>query len=964
MGNPEQFDKYRKKLMELTERAEGYVTALSQDTDFKNFIDDTDQDEIRHSLKVLKDNVLPIALFAKMQSGKSTTTAAFADGREITPCAKGGGGLRTSTVSVTIYNDDNIQEVLVNGVHTTPVKITLYSEQDLVQCILDVAGGNMPQGIFAACDLDNPEHCKILKKIISDNYDLENPEDRERLKEIIAADYNLNKPEHRKILKEVIDADYNLDNSEHRELLKKIIDEIRNLNNPKYYELLMDAVQLEIGIYASLPGEYPTEKLATLREAILILKFYHSNARKKLLAGEFSTIAGVQPFLKSEHWESRWGKLVEDGFDKTASQFTAEESLHVFVKEIMMPFKSDFMKKIGSEVTDAPGTMANLRDTMRALDSASRAAIIVFVLNGDRQFTEDERKQLRTLRDSGMADKVVFALNFKDRTPEVIKNTVEKEIISVLSHEGFNAPHHKHFLYYNAYIAMRVFQAEMIIQGKLDALSAEGILKDAEEMEVEGKTVEQAWKNTTMTALARVGNMSLAMQVLNAPSLPDKKVLEKIRAFSRWDEMIFSLRAHILKNRAAGVLLDLGAVPVVKAIKSMEQTLKSREDESEKALSVVEEQYNRAKKVLEDFSARADEELSKKFTDEIDKALARNYFDEVLLGSVNPAAEDAAPQVFNESGILDHVGSGIAKVVAGVANIFRSKKNQLVAVSVEEICNRIISSCYKEATEKSAKNWSKNLEDSKVYHYYVKQTITEVRSELQRIWQELKSTDDAEDNDFLDDIEPIPKNLTGAFHSDVIRRDVKFKSVDTAAGAKSEAINALTYTTSAAGAYLGGAYIYMNILPATFVIPGIGQILAVGAVLVGIITTLIFDNSDESIKKIRDGIEGELSRNLNSNSTSIQSNIIKGDPPKAQGIGIIRQFYVDSFKKKIADQKAVLDKKYNNALDYLNRSKEERERISAKAFDWRTEKIVPLREKATEIEQEIIEIFGGGAENA
>ena len=38
MGNPEQFDKYRKKLMELTERAEGYVTALSQDTDFKNFI--------------------------------------------------------------------------------------------------------------------------------------------------------------------------------------------------------------------------------------------------------------------------------------------------------------------------------------------------------------------------------------------------------------------------------------------------------------------------------------------------------------------------------------------------------------------------------------------------------------------------------------------------------------------------------------------------------------------------------------------------------------------------------------------------------------------------------------------------------------------------------------------------------------------------------------------------------------
>ena len=877
MADVNQFDQYRNRLVGLTEQADHYVTELAQDDDFKNYVGKSPE-EIRYSLQILKDNVFPIALFAKMQSGKSTTTAAMADGREITPCGKGGGGLRTSTVSVTIYNDDNIQEVEVNGVRTTPVEINLYSNQELVQCILDAVGGN-------------------LTNMDSSSYDLTDDEDRAGLKV---------------------------------------------------------AVELEIEIYKSAPEKYPIDKLATLREAILILAFYGSDAHQKLLAGELSTITGIQPLLKANEWETKWEKLAQDGFDKTVKKFTAEESLHVFVNNIRVPVRSEFMKRTGTAVTDAPGTMANLRDTKRALETAQAAAIILFLLNGNKEFTEEDKNQLRILRETGMSDKVVFALNFM-RSPQSIRNTVEDAIYSVLRQEGYTAPHHQNFLYYNAYLAMHAFQGEKIAQMTLDDLSEQGLLKDAEKFGDEVSNVKDAWKNTTAMILSQVGNMKLAMKVSSATLTADSKVLQEIRAFSRWDEMIFSLRSHILKNRAAGVLLDLGARPVVKTLESIERTLKQREDVSEKARIYIETQHDVAKRILDEFSAEADDVLSSEFSEEIDKALARDYFDKVLLGSVNDAADTAAPRIFDSTGILDNIGNTLDGIATSIGNIFRDKHNKKVHVSIEKQCNNIISNCYKETVSKKATNWSVNLEKSNgTYDRQVRQTVKRVQSELRRIWENLK----LENNELLYSIDPIPAKLTGSLQKDQQRYYLKVNGIDTSASAKSAAWNALTYTTSAFGTI--GFFAYM--VPTLFAIPGFGWILGVGASLVGLITSAIFDDSDERIAAIKEKTASELRNNLSAESFEIQQTIVEGKPPESPGIKAIREFYVDLFKKKIAEQHELLEADYRRAIAELELNQEERDRIKAKAFAWRTEKIAILREDVAVIEQEITKIFGRDGE--
>ena len=901
MTDPRKFDEYRKKLIRLTEEADRCVTELAEDADFKNYVGKAPS-EIRYSLSILNQNVFPIALFAKTQAGKSTTTAAMADGREITPCGRGGGGLRTSTVSVTIYNDDNVQEVEINGVRTTPVEINLYTNQELVQCILDAASGHL--------DDSDPN-----------SYDLDNATDRAKLKA---------------------------------------------------------AVESEIEIYKDSTNTYPSSKLATLREAILILAFYGSDAHQNLLAGKLSTIAGMQSFLKTDGWETKWENLAQDGFDKTAKKFTAEGSLHVFVNSIRVPVKSAFMKDTGTAITDAPGTMANLRDTIRAINAASESAVIVFVVDSELQFNEEDRNQLKTLYESGLADKVVFVMNFKRKPGSPAVNDVEKQDLSVLSQEGFKAQHHQKFLYCNSYLAVHAAQGEMIANGTFDPLSEKGLLEDAKQMDVPYGSAEEAWKNTTQSVLGKLNNFQLMAQVANATLTPGNEIFKQIREVSRWDEMISSLRAHILQNRAGGVLLDLGARPVVKTLESIERTLRQREEAAEIDLKTLQAQYEQAQQILEDFSKQADIELAQNFTNDIDKALARDYYDKVLLNSINETAQIAAPQIFDSTNLMDNIKALIGTILAKkipFVDLFIDVADVTTTDTIKRRCSNIISATYKIVVSKKIAAWAETLENSNAYVTNVQKNVLNTRKNLQQIWQDLSQ----EENGLLIDIDPIPMDITGSMKSDVNAFEFQF-SGDTTIQAQFDFMNIIKSLLAAGGTYVGGAWIYLYVLPATLVIPFIGPILLGLSILVALLVKDAGNNDrQKQIDAISQDIVKDMRNKLMDDRDSIEDKIILGSVSEedilnpdsfynalspvekgklSAGIKFVRLFYLMFFKATIEQQKAKLEAKYNQALAELELSQEKRDLIKAKAEKIRTEQITPLRKKVAAVEQEITKVFG------
>ena len=903
------FNQTQKVLIKYAEDAKNYAEKLAQDPDFKIYIGKTSED-ISNACTIIKDNIFPITLFAKFQSGKSTTTAAMSDGCEITPCGKGGGGLRTSTVPVTIYNSDKVPLVEYAGKLTTPVEIKLLSKVDLTKTIADAAS-TLPVPV-------GDDGAPIPKEYF-----------------------------------------YDLDNAKHKEILE-------------------EAIKAEIEIYKN-DAFYDNNKLTTLQDAILIIKFYGCDAYKKLCAGEFSTIQGMQSFLKVENWETKWANLREAGLDlidrknkNTALDFKAEECLHVFIESIRVPVKSKFMSETGTAVTDSPGIMANSRDTERARKAAVNAAVILFVLNGDAQFSDEDKAQLQFLKANGMAKKVIFTINFKTNPETIQINGIERSIAASLRSLGYTEPYQQEFLYFNAYLAMHYFQVPKVLSGEIDTLSEQGIIADAKQFfpNKNFSNAKDALKKTTVRVLRMIDEEDCADDLQEVGFT--QSVQQKIYQISGWAPMITKLRSHIIQKRAAGVLRDLGINPILKSITAIEKILKACEDAAELDKEKATEEYKNAKFLLEKFSDQANQVIDENLTDYIDKSLAENYYSEVVIAAVDDSTKKAAPQIYEETGIISNIGSAADWAVTkaanfgiGVINLFKTDEiDYFEHKSISEICNNIMSREYELALSNRGTAWTANLESSPLYTGQVKNTVLFVQQQFKNLWQELK----LKENPFLEKIESLPAELTGSMSKDVVRSDINRVVLENTSYAAefsiSDIVNAIL---TGAATYASSAFVYLHVLPATFIIPGIGQILLVVSAVVALIKWLTTDDQ-KRINQLQQKIATELKNKLEETKEDTIANIINGQPkafpePKP-GVNFIREFYTSFFKGVLEQQKKTLEDEYKQKLAELNQTQAKRDEIKVKAAQWREQHIQPLRQNLREVQQQIENVWGAGDSNA
>ena len=149
------FDKLRMEAIGRTDEAINCVKELMEDDDFEAY-GKKNLEKLEYSRHILQDNTLPLSLMASFQQGKSTTTSAMADGHEITPCGKGGGGIRTSSIPVTMYNDANSTEVVVNS----------YTKMVLTQHIIACCTAHLDNADPTAYDLDSNKSRKLLQAAV------------------------------------------------------------------------------------------------------------------------------------------------------------------------------------------------------------------------------------------------------------------------------------------------------------------------------------------------------------------------------------------------------------------------------------------------------------------------------------------------------------------------------------------------------------------------------------------------------------------------------------------------------------------------------------------------------------------------------------------------------------------------------------------------------------------------------
>lgn len=888
------FDEYRLKLHSLVNKSVEYAEEMNEDADFSSYSTKI-IDELRYSQKILADNIMPTSLFSAFQKGKSTTTVAMADGHEITPCGKGGGGIRLSAVPLTIYHDP----------HTTQVTINTYPKEKLVRRIMDIAG----------------EHLDVQ------------------------------------------DAEFDLDNEEHRNILKA-------------------AVCKEIGIFQQIDPmdntTYDNDRLSMLRNAILTLALYGSPAYKKLYSGAYKTITDIQPFISfSTELETKWKNLRQLGFDIVYSKdaqgkplFVPEEHLYVFVESIIVPVHSEFMKETGTAVIDAPGTMASTEDTERALKAANEAAVVLYILDGETQLSQEDVKMLKVLRNAGLAEKVVFVINYR-KNPLVIQQPggIGESIISSIQQQGYTMPHHRQLLYYNAFLAVRAAQGELLLNGKLDKLSEEAIIEDAHRRLLNCETVMDAWKKTTLKVLRAI-DADDAADCLAAKGLCQDSI-DQIFYASKWREMIETLRAHVMNNRISGILRDLGARPVIRALKEIEVSLNNTEKAMENNLAEAEARYSEADRKLTQFANETTRLLDRYLPEAIDEEIAKDYFDHVILGAIDIAAPDAAPEVFKATGFIGQVHNVGNKIKTGFGKIRNKVKSWFSSTPreeeedapdyLQEKCQSIIKNHLQKAMVQTASSWAGKLEKSSVYQLNIRKNVLDVSDAMKKMWRELG----LEQNEKMTNIKPVP-DLTGTMSADIINSEIRTILVDPALSANQTVATLLKMVGAGMGTAVGLTYLYIYILPFDFIIPGFAELLVlISAAVAAIVFAVSRGRRRKQIDKLADKISSDLYSNLQRRRSEIIKTIATGVDENGRrvshnnepGVSSIRLFYISLFNSILEKQRLDLKANEENERKLLQMSDAQRRKIVNKAKDWRVTKIEPLRKELDSALEEISKIW-------
>lgn len=879
--NLQLFDKMRIAAIESTNDAIMCVKEMIEDPDFSTSGKKT-LEKLEYSKHILEDNTLPISLMASFQQGKSTTTAAMADGRVITPC---GQGIRTSSIPVTIYNSKFSTELTINP----------YSKQVLTQHVIDSCSSYLDNTSTDAYDLDEETSRSLLESAV-----------------------------------------------------KQEIESYRNASN------------------------YDPEKMSLLRSAILILSFYNCDEYKNLLNGHYKTISDIQPFIAfPADLESRWEHLKEYGFDIVKQcdsdgkpLFDAKSSLYVFVDNIVVPVHSEFMGETGTAIIDAPGTMASNEDTERALNAAASAAVVLFLVTGNTQLSSVDIEMLRTLKNAGMAEKVVFIVNFF-KNPDVIKDNIEKTIISQIQSVGYTSEHHKKLLYYNAFLAQRAAQGQLFLDHNMDPLTANSIVADANSRKTRFTTVEDAWLKTTRKVLRAIDADDTADKLSELGLC--QETVELIAIESKWKEMIISLREHVMNNRVSGVLKDLGVQPVNDGLEAIEEALKAKEKATEITLEKIKKEYEEAKRLLEMFSDEVEDVVSVNLNQSIDKVFAESYYDEVILGAIYDTAKGAAPEVFAQTGIIGNIRdiadkakrlgekaiNAVADFLVGEKPIFEHDPNGL-----REQCNAIISRHYRRVILEKGHAWSQGLESSAEYADNIKTKVKHIQKSLKRTWNNLALGENA----LLSEISPFQDNFSGEISKDAASIDVRDIISNTTAAAQI-GISALFKGVGIGfGTLVGGTWIYYFVLPADFIIPGFAEVITLASVIVAaLVYAIAAGKKAKKIESIEEEIIAGLTKTVSIQKKRIIENTINGDmnnKPPIPGVSCIRLFYVTLFEGIVEKQRKELDDAYKEKLKVFEKSSEEKERIAEKAKKWRTERVEPIRKKLSEMLNQIDSIWG------
>ena len=302
-------------------------------------------------------------------------------------------------------------------------------------------------------------------------------------------------------------------------------------------------------------------QVATLQLRLLKSKEFDSIVSRNLVA-----IDEFQKYVQfPKNWEMRWG---EKGYE---ADFTIEESLFAALDSVLVRIHSEYLQKLGCRITDCPGLFVSKWDTSRALEVMSRSNAVWYLLNGNKEMGQEQKRVLQSIRQGGWHPKCFFTLNVKG--DESSTDAILRANVAKIKNAGFNVENR--VFKYNAAVAFRLAQLECITSGKFGK-------RDVECLAVESVNRKNAYgdlfeKFSTDNGPERIKAVRQLIYNVLIPTgfsdpehftMTDAELAADLEAFAGLKNIVRSLERHVISHGAASILLgDRGKLQTDGAIR-------------------------------------------------------------------------------------------------------------------------------------------------------------------------------------------------------------------------------------------------------------------------------------------------------------------------------------------------------------------------------------------------------------
>lgn len=413
-------------------------------------------------------------------------------------------------------------------------------------------------------------------------------------------------------------------------------------------------------------------KIATLQLRLLKSKEFDSVVSQNVVA-----IDEFQKYVRfPKDWESRW---VEKGFD---ADFTMEESLFAVLDSVLVRIHSECLQRLGCRITDCPGLFVSKWDTDRALEVMGRANAVWYLLNGNKEMGQEQKRVLQSIRQGGWHAKCFFTLNA--RGDEASTDAILRANVAKIKCAGFNVENR--VFRYNAAISFRLAQLVCISSGKfgrrdVECLASESVNRKNAYSDLVKRFSEDNGRERIMAVRQLIYNVlaPIGFSDSSHDTMTDEDLSNELEKLAGLKNIVRSIERHVISRGAASILLGCkgamdsdgairhagsGAELCRQVLEILHGDMKSKEDAARLDFAAAKKRCEEDERRFEKFKSAVEKEF--RFLDE-NKSLDDDFLNDFYKRewkSINDEVTDQAIKITIKEWHTGHLPSTKVKLAA------------------------------------------------------------------------------------------------------------------------------------------------------------------------------------------------------------------------------------------------------------------------------------------------------------